>query len=283
MWYSVPYLNRMLTADTIVPNPSNPQSFNRYSYVHNNPINYNDPTGHYLESAWDAASLGMGIYSLRQNIKEGNVGWAIADGVGIIVDAAALATPLVPGGVGAAIKATRTVDTAVETVQAVSNAGEVYAIVKYSDEAADAVKSAAQIRNTPGTATGGHSLKNITGQWLRGSHGNAGKVPGQIAEELGGRSFNNFDEFREAFWKAVSNDPELAGQFNKSNRTRMEKGLAPIAPESQHLGGQMSYQLHHKTPINQGGDVYNLDNIEVVTPRFHQEVLDKSYHYGYGR
>ncbi|MCB9430929.1 MAG: RHS repeat-associated core domain-containing protein [Ardenticatenaceae bacterium] len=41
-----PNTNRMLTPDTIVPDPANPQSFNRYSYVNNNPLNYADPTGH---------------------------------------------------------------------------------------------------------------------------------------------------------------------------------------------------------------------------------------------
>ena len=39
-------LNRFASADTIVPNPANPQSYNRYSYVENNPINFNDPSGH---------------------------------------------------------------------------------------------------------------------------------------------------------------------------------------------------------------------------------------------
>lgn len=43
--------NRFLTPDTIVPVPANPQSWNRYSYVNNNPINYNDPTGHCNEIA----------------------------------------------------------------------------------------------------------------------------------------------------------------------------------------------------------------------------------------
>ncbi|MCP4526377.1 MAG: RHS repeat-associated core domain-containing protein [Aestuariibacter sp.] len=32
-----PALGRFVSADTIVPDPGNPQSFNRYSYVRNNP------------------------------------------------------------------------------------------------------------------------------------------------------------------------------------------------------------------------------------------------------
>ena len=35
-----------MQADTIVPEPSNPQSLNRYAYVYNSPLRYADPTGH---------------------------------------------------------------------------------------------------------------------------------------------------------------------------------------------------------------------------------------------
>jgi len=42
-----PKLGRFLSADTIVPNPANPQSLNRFSYVTNNPLRYIDPTGHW--------------------------------------------------------------------------------------------------------------------------------------------------------------------------------------------------------------------------------------------
>jgi RHS repeat-associated protein len=47
-WYD-PALGRFIQADTIVPNPTDTKSFDRYAYVYNNPLKYNDPTGHYGE------------------------------------------------------------------------------------------------------------------------------------------------------------------------------------------------------------------------------------------
>lgn len=44
-----PSLGRFIQPDSIIPDPANPQAFNRYSYVINNPVRYTDPTGH----AWD--------------------------------------------------------------------------------------------------------------------------------------------------------------------------------------------------------------------------------------
>lgn len=41
-----PALARWLSADTLVPEPANPQSLNRYSYVLGNPCGYSDPSGH---------------------------------------------------------------------------------------------------------------------------------------------------------------------------------------------------------------------------------------------
>ena len=59
------YLNRFLSADTIVPDSNNPQSLNRYSYVLNSPINFYDPTGHCAETGDDACwSLAENLWSL---------------------------------------------------------------------------------------------------------------------------------------------------------------------------------------------------------------------------
>ncbi|NLG49339.1 MAG: RHS repeat-associated core domain-containing protein [Chloroflexi bacterium] len=45
-WYD-PALGRFIQPGTIVPEPGNPQALNRYSYCLNDPVNRNDPTGHW--------------------------------------------------------------------------------------------------------------------------------------------------------------------------------------------------------------------------------------------
>ncbi|BCA56802.1 hypothetical protein W02_39420 [Nitrospira sp. KM1] len=42
-----PVLGRFISADTIVPNPRDPQDLNRYTYAGNSPFMYTDPTGHF--------------------------------------------------------------------------------------------------------------------------------------------------------------------------------------------------------------------------------------------
>lgn len=49
-WWFSPYINHFLQPDTIIPDLSNPQSWNRYSYVQNNSLKFTDPTGHRLYS-----------------------------------------------------------------------------------------------------------------------------------------------------------------------------------------------------------------------------------------
>ncbi len=51
--YYMPLVGRFISPDTIVPEPGNPQSFNRYVYVRNNPMNFTDPTGHMESSGCD--------------------------------------------------------------------------------------------------------------------------------------------------------------------------------------------------------------------------------------
>ena len=44
-WYD-PALGRFVQADTVQPNPGDPQQLNRFSYARDNPLRYRDPSGH---------------------------------------------------------------------------------------------------------------------------------------------------------------------------------------------------------------------------------------------
>ena len=58
-----PEVGRFITPDSVVPNPSNPQSLNRYAYALNNPMRFVDPTGHYYEDSgfdWSFPSIDWG-------------------------------------------------------------------------------------------------------------------------------------------------------------------------------------------------------------------------------
>ncbi|WP_372560672.1 HNH endonuclease signature motif containing protein [Yersinia sp. 1652 StPb PI] len=100
-------------------------------------------------------------------------------------------------------------------------------------------------------------------------------IPAQIADKLRGRKFSSFDRFRKAFWQEVANDPELAGQFIPRNVTRMKHERSPRARFVDTVGKRRSFEIHHVKHIRDGGDVYNVDNLHVITPKRHIEIHSK--------
>ncbi|WP_207211860.1 polymorphic toxin-type HINT domain-containing protein [Promicromonospora panici] len=116
--------------------------------------------------------------------------------------------------------------------------------------------------------------------WLKGTQANAGRIPSSVRQAMSGKTFKDWADFRETFWKTVGDDGDLAKHFSSSNQTIMKNGNAPFVHSSQTFGGQDRYVLHHITPRAQGGALYDFDNLIVATPRFHREVLDSAYHYG---
>ncbi len=102
MYYGARYydaaIGRFAQPDSIVPNPYNPQSLNRYSYVLNNPVRYTDPTGHWFESAPDIAFI---VYDLHQGMTEG---WTVTNSAALAADLVCLVVPFGTGG-GLAVRA----------------------------------------------------------------------------------------------------------------------------------------------------------------------------------
>ncbi|WP_425256072.1 HNH endonuclease [Kosakonia oryziphila] len=44
------------------------------------------------------------------------------------------------------------------------------------------------------------------------------------------------------------------------------------AKKSERAGKRVKIELHHKQDISKGGDVYNIDNLNAVTPKRHIEI-----------
>ncbi|OYQ20085.1 S-type Pyocin [Pseudomonas mandelii] len=126
-------------------------------------------------------------------------------------------------------------------------------------------------RQDPGIASGNGEF--VSGIWLgtRSLSGGA-PIPKQIADQLRGREFSNFRAFREALWRAVSDDLELATQFNANNVQEMSNGRAPFSRKADRLGGQVKLELHHVNQISKDGEIYDMDNIRIVTPKRHSEI-----------
>ena len=129
-----PALGRFLSPDTIVPEPGNPQSLNRYSYTLNNPVKYRDPSGHWVESALDIAFIGYDVYDIKTN------GLSWTSGLSLAADVAGLILPVATGG-GLLVRGLAHVD---DLAKAVSHADDVAEVASHADDAVKVVEAAAK-------------------------------------------------------------------------------------------------------------------------------------------
>ena len=126
-------------------------------------------------------------------------------------------------------------------------------------------------RDMPGKVSG--KGQKVGEGWLKKAGQELGApVPSQIADKLRGREFANFDAFRNAFWREVSKDPELSKQFDPGSLATMKKGRAPYVRKAERAGKRVKAELHHLDMIKDGGRVFDVDNLGVVTPKRHVEI-----------
>lgn len=126
-------------------------------------------------------------------------------------------------------------------------------------------------RHSPGAVTG--QGQDVSGIWLAGAGTGLGSpIPTRIADQLHGRKFKSFDDFRAALWTAVGNDAELNSQFKPNNQDFLAKGNSPFAPKEERNGENGRYEIHHIEHVQHGGAVYDIDNLSVTTPKRHVEI-----------
>ncbi|WP_309386027.1 RHS repeat-associated core domain-containing protein [Cerasicoccus frondis] len=87
-------VGRFISADPFIQFPSNLQSFNRYSYVLNNPLSYTDPSGYFLDGIFDA--IGDFFSSVGNWVSEN---WRTVVGIAVAV-VVFYAAPYALAGVG---------------------------------------------------------------------------------------------------------------------------------------------------------------------------------------
>ncbi len=125
-------------------------------------------------------------------------------------------------------------------------------------------------RDDPGVATG--VGQDVMGIWLGEAARTSGApIPTQIADQLRGKEFANFQRFREAFWRAVATDHNLRKQFSNVNLKEMTKGSAPYSIPFDQVGGRKKFEIHHQHEVANGGAVYDMGNLLIMTAKRHIE------------
>jgi RHS repeat-associated protein len=153
-WYD-PIVGRFAGVDPVGFQEGNIHSFNRYAYANNNPYRYVDPDGNWVEDMVLALpSLVLGSYNFGQNISQGNYLSAVIDIGGMALDIAALALPVVPGGAGYGISASRLGSSSVANKADLLRQGkDVH--VKDVKEAREILHSMPELRPGPGNVMPG--------------------------------------------------------------------------------------------------------------------------------
>jgi RHS repeat-associated protein len=139
-WYD-DTLGRFIQPDSIIPentiipeNIQGVQAWDRFAYCNNNPVRWNDPSGHWIESLLDIASIAYDIYDISQN----GLNWGT--GLVLAADVGGLILPGVTGG-GLAVRALTHADEAVDAVRAVNTAGNLAQAANQADNAVDATRA----------------------------------------------------------------------------------------------------------------------------------------------
>jgi len=117
----------------------NPDNLNSYAFGYQNPLRYADPGGAF-PSPFQLLSIGSGVVSFVQNVREGNYGAAVVDAAGVALDTATFFTPI-PSAAGTVVKAVRGADKVVDAVRTADKAADAAKLADKAGDASTVVKS----------------------------------------------------------------------------------------------------------------------------------------------
>ncbi|MBK9712369.1 MAG: hypothetical protein IPO81_13770 [Kouleothrix sp.] len=175
--YYDPGVARFVSADSVAPAYANPQDLNLYSYVHNNPVRYNDPTGHCIPGIGDCqliSSLGDLNYH-----EAGQFFAGVAEGAASVVEGVVMAPAAI--------------------AQAVSNPAA--AVAGLQDQAATVARGATFLASDPSGAAAalnedprgvGRVLGTAAGTAALAVAGGEGGAAGEESEVGAGPCANSF-------------------------------------------------------------------------------------------
>jgi RHS repeat-associated protein len=194
---------------------------NLYAYGNLNPLAFVDPSGEIAETIWDIANIGMGAYSLQNNVRNGSYGWAALDAVGLVYDTIATAIPFLPAGVSAGLKALRAGNAVADSV---AIGTDISRVSKSTHNAARSVESALSAP-TAGTrihqqvaAEVGGSLSRLDSTFMGGG---ANKISGPRPDLIGNNLWG--DITTKGQWSAHVS--KYAGNFGNGIPVLYERGL----------------------------------------------------------
>jgi RHS repeat-associated protein len=245
--YYDPELGRFIQADTKIPDLSNPQSYNRYSYCLNNPLRYTDPDGH---GFWSTVGSFFNAETYKSSgqlmVMHDSFGWRCVE------------IPVAVGGMAIA--------TADNVLNVVSLGGK----GALEGGAKELAKVGEKLVEGEGEKVGAKVLKGAAVDEAKASRG--WKVGDPINNLTREGNVPSWSAVRERFWKNEAlNNP---GNYSPENLDRMRKGLAPQRVND--VSGKLeSMELHHDPPQRSGG----LFDVKPVWPNEHAE-LDPFRHTG---
>ncbi|HGA2319400.1 TPA: S-type pyocin [Pseudomonas putida] len=93
----------------------------------------------------------------------------------------------------------------------------------------------------------------------------AALLPDHIAKSLSKQTFGSFDDFSQAFWLAIAEEPVYSQLFVTSQLKRIKQGWPPRAPFAETAKGLRSYQICHLDLPEFGGALYDADNLRIMS------------------